>query len=95
MAKTRVAEWNLFKCLSCEGEPEFTPGELREHLKTVHNITEAKGNRRLVFHLDGSDFFQSDYEWKIGDVKLAQQVRCKRRGLDKALWAEEATDEPD
>ena len=80
-------EWNLFKCLTCEGEPEFTPTELKEHLEGVHGITETKGHRKMIFHLDGEDFFQSDYEWELDGVKLVQQVRCKRRGIDKALWS--------
>ncbi len=79
-------EWNLFKCLSCEGEPEFEAAEMKEHLQTVHNIAEAKGTRSLTFHLDGTDFFQSDYTWEIAGVKLAQQVRCKRRGKDLEYW---------
>lgn len=85
-AKTREGEWNLFKCLSCKGEPEFTPEELKAHLQDTHGITETKGTRRMIFHLDGTDFFQSEYEWQIGEVKLDQQVRCKRDKESKKLW---------
>ena len=79
-------EWNLFRCLSCENKPEFTPKEIIVHLETVHNITKMTGIRNLICHLDGKDFYQDDFSWEVSNVKLTQQIRRKRRGESKRLW---------
>jgi len=90
MGKTKADEWNTFICLTCEERPEFPEADkLKEHLTTVHNITEFQGNRQMTMHLDGEDFFQTNYEWDIQGVKLAQAIRCKRRGLDKKIWSQQ------
>lgn len=61
----------------------FTQAEIVEHLKTVHNVEQPiQGKRRMVQHLDGREWFQSNYEWTVGDLVLRQNVRMERADDD-------------
>lgn len=72
---TGVSSYNVFQCC----EQEFTQKEVIAHLKEVHQIdTSAPGTRRMIRHIDGKDFFRSDYEWKFGDLVLHQSVQQER-----------------
>lgn len=35
---------------------------------------------------NGTDFYQSDYEWQIGGLKFYQQTRNKRNKAEQAYW---------
>lgn len=77
-------DFDVWFCLECEGTPEFERAEMMCHLKDVHQIDPktAKGTRRMTMHLDGRDWFQSNYEWEINGMKFANQVRCERAKND-------------
>ncbi|NIN00525.1 MAG: hypothetical protein GTO24_21305 [candidate division Zixibacteria bacterium] len=71
---TEKIEVRVFKCNSCDGEPEFDGAkEIIEHLKEVHKL-EAKGTRQMQMHMRGSGFHRYIWEWEIGEVKLTEFV---------------------
>jgi hypothetical protein len=77
-------DFDVWFCQECEGTPQFERAEMMRHLKDVHQIdpTTAKGTRRMIMHLDGRDWFQSNYEWEINGMKFSNQVRCERSKND-------------
>ncbi len=82
--KKEVSEFNLWSCQSCDAAIEAA--KVNEHLENVHGIKEMKGRKQMLCHMDGADWFQSDYEYTIGDVKLNQSIRCKRNEEDRMYW---------
>lgn len=70
---------NTWKCCSCS-EAEFQHAEMMMHLKDVHGIDPktAKGNRRMLMHMDGDTWFSWQYEWTIGDIKAIQHTISPR-----------------
>lgn len=84
-SKEPVKALNVFMCLSCDGKPEFDgTQEIKAHLKSVHKLTELKGQRSMVMHLDCSDSYHSTYEWEISGVKLAQYT-CNPRAKNDPM----------
>jgi len=87
MKRLSNGEFNIWKCLACEGCPEFEKQEFIEHVKQVHKVPEnAKGDRKLLMHLDSRDFFESIYRWTINDLEFTQCVRCKRAPDDMMAY---------
>lgn len=70
---------HYFVCSTCNDGLQMTQIQAVEHLKSEHNATETKGNRQMTLHLDGRDWYQSNYQWTIGDVQLLEVCRNKRR----------------
>ncbi len=78
-------------CPQCEGNPEFDHPQMMKHLAEVHQIDPktTKGTKRMMMHVDGSDFYASQYEWTIGEKIFVQNACHKRTGLNKQMWMED------
>jgi hypothetical protein len=66
-----MANSDTFKCVTCDLDLTDRKAAV-EHLKVVHQIENPHGNRQMVMHLDGEKFFQTNYEWTFGEVKLME-----------------------
>lgn len=78
-AQTKETSFNRWKCLECEGHPEFEHGEMMKHIRNVHNIPPSTpGTQRMTMHLDGRDWYQTNYVVEINGLKFENQVRSKR-----------------
>lgn len=75
-------------CLTCQPNPELEQKEMMEHMRTVHFIdtSNTRGHRQMMMHLDGSDFFSSQFEWEIGGLKFIQSTCNKRSAKDAMRW---------
>jgi hypothetical protein len=92
-AMTQMAEelqkkemsFNRYQCLVCEGHPQFEHVEMMKHIQEVHQIDPkaTKFSRRMTMHLDGRDWYQSNYEWQHGDLVFAQYARNPRNKKTK------------
>ena len=82
MKKEKVQEFNIFHCLSCEGEPEFKYKALIEHLGSIHGLDTKKGlmgTREMLMHAQGAGFHKYIFEWTLdGGVKFTQSI-CRRK----------------
>lgn len=67
--------FNLFVCLGCENNPEFSLPEFKTHLKEVHSIEETKGTKETVSCMDGAGWYQRTYLWDIKGFQFQQIVR--------------------
>jgi hypothetical protein len=68
----------VFICSNCN--LELSDGkQAAEHLKVVHGIKNTQGTRTMILHIDGSNFYESQYEWIIGDVKLVEVCHNERK----------------
>ncbi len=77
--KEPIKASNVFCCETCESKPVLeSPYDVQKHLKEVHGLTEFKGKRQMLMHLDCEDSFHSTYEWEIGSVKLTQSTTTPR-----------------
>lgn len=83
-------EWHLWYCETCTGKPEFSDKAFRKHAVEVHGLTEkSMGTRRMMQHLDGTKFYQTDYHWQFdGGFAAVESIRLLRRGEDALLWAD-------
>lgn len=85
--KEPVKASNIFQCTTCEGNPEFDNiPAFKEHLQTVHKLTEFKGKKSLTMHLDCADSYHSTYEWEIGELKFNQFTTDPRHKYE-LQWA--------
>lgn len=83
--KRKIVASNTFWCLTCNDDKEMTPEQAKDHLKSVHSIGgEIKGFKRMTMHVDGSDYFKSNYEWVIDGIKLHQHTMNPRK--DRSMW---------
>lgn len=82
--KDKGLSFNTWVCRTCEGEPTFDHKEFIEHLKKVHNIDPktAQGTRTMTMHLDGRDWYQTNYDVVIEGLKFINQVRNERTRND-------------
>lgn len=72
---------NEFTC--CEETFKFE--EFKEHLLSVHKLTpeQFKGNKKMVLHLDGAQWFSSSYQWELETgLKFSQYVMMAREKHD-------------
>lgn len=76
-----------FNVWSCCGE-SFSHEEIMRHLEVAHRLERPiEGNRKMIRHIDGRDWFQSYYEWTIGNLVLHQSVRSMRDANDMMRYA--------
>lgn len=79
-------EFNVFQCEGCKEQPQFDAKDLAGHLKEVHglDVKHVRNKKTMVMHLDGRDFYQSNYRFDLIDAgfSLFQYVRNKRRKDD-------------
>lgn len=73
MAKTkewiRLVSW---KCLECEGNPEFEHPDMMKHMREVHGFDPktTKGTRSGLVFLDGAGFYQNTYKYEVNGMKF-------------------------
>ena len=86
--KTERRFGSFWKCLSCEGSPDFEHSDMMKHLTDAHKIDvhNTKGTSMTIMHMDGDTWFSWDYEWQIEDVKAAQHTCYERSPEDAAMW---------
>ncbi len=79
LQKTSLS-FNRWKCLECKGEPEFEHADMMKHMQDVHQIDtkNAKGTKQMSMHLDGRDWYQTNYNVEINGMKFLNLVRNKR-----------------
>jgi hypothetical protein len=90
MAKRKRGEpVREFYCETCKQEKCMNLEELKEHLVNLHGIDigKVKGTREMTMHMDGSKFYQSNYLWTFGEVKVTEVVSATRVGEDRKMWA--------
>lgn len=68
-------EWRrtiTWKCMECEGNPEFESPEMWKHMKEVHGFDPktTKGTRSTIMSLDGSGFYQNTFEYEVNGMKF-------------------------
>lgn len=88
--KKKAAEpgFNIFQCQLCADHPQFEqPGAFSTHLEEAHQMdAKAKYQKRMLSHMDASDWYQTDYEFLNNDVVFAlQSIRLPRQ--DKGYWS--------
>ena len=73
---------NVFTCLTCKENPTFSHKDFILHVEKQHGFKPKQGKRLMSMHMDGSDWFSSDYSWEFIHegviVKANQFVRCSR-----------------
>lgn len=77
---------NRWVCVTCNSK-SMTQNKMKSHLDSDHGISgDLKGSRQMLIHIDGRDFFASDYNWVFetnkGEVNAVQKTvtpRAKRR----------------
>ena len=77
--------FDLWKCDTCADKPEFESTEaMKTHLVEVHkmDMKTTKFSKKMLCHLDGAKFFQSDYRYTGGGVDLFNSVRHSRDKSD-------------
>ena len=86
--QSKDLSFDNWMCNECEGQPEFPHAEMVKHLKEVHQIDLkiAKGTQRMTMHLDGKDWYQTNYEIEIDGKKFARFVRNERDADDMMRW---------
>jgi hypothetical protein len=77
--KDKRPQFNIWRCLECEGQPEMEHGEFVKHIREVHNIQpDTSGTQTMTMHLDGRDWYQSNYAVTFNGLKFENYVRNKR-----------------
>lgn len=72
-------EFDRWKCLECADEPEFESNDFVKHLQDVHEIKPGtSGTQQMRMHMDGKDWYQSNYEVVIDGKRFMHLVRNKR-----------------
>lgn len=66
----------------------FEHAEMMKRLKEVHGIDPAttKGKKQMVWHIDGTTWFDWRWDWEIGGKTFQQSTRTMRSGEDAAYW---------
>lgn len=70
---------------------EFTHDEFKSHLLDDHKVDvneKTQGTKKMLMHLDGSDYFSSQYEWEIAGVKGIIQNTCSKRSKSSRMYWE-------
>lgn len=81
-----------FFCETCKpkdgSEPEMDVEALKVHMQTVHgvDVLATQGTREMLMHMDGRDFYQSNFRWTVGGVIFTEIDWQPRRGADKRIW---------
>jgi hypothetical protein len=73
MAKTK--EWKRtvsWKCLVCEGNPEFEHSDMMKHMREVHGFEPktTKATKSALMCLDGQGFYQNTFEYEVNGMKF-------------------------
>jgi hypothetical protein len=76
--KQPVDAVNSFYCPTCDQTLDG-PTEFKTHLTQAHGITEFKGTRKTVLHLDCADCYIYEFELEIGGLKFSRSTRNPRK----------------
>lgn len=81
-------QFNFFICQTCDpdGKKEYSFEEIVQHLADVHGIDTKtqKCKREMLMHLDGRDWYQSNYRLDFGrGVILINYVRNNRSKAER------------
>ena len=79
-------ESNTFYCCACASKHEGV-SEFKKHLSDVHKITELKGTRKGLTHMDGADWYSWEFELEIGGLKFVQSTFSHRHKNDPMRFA--------
>lgn len=77
--------FNHFICDSCKDAVAMELKEFKEHLASVHGIdaTNFKGRKQMVMHMDGADWYASNFKWTLeGGLIFHQHVQNARGKSD-------------
>ena len=80
MATYEYQTTRTWKCLECEGQPEFEHLEMMKHMREIHGFEPktSNGTRELVMCLDGSGFYHHTYEIIINGMKFREFRQAER-----------------
>ena len=80
MATGNYETSRVWRCLECEGQPQFEHAEMMQHMRDVHGFEPktSKGTRQAVMFLDGSGFHSSTYEIEINGMKFMEYRHSER-----------------
>lgn len=84
---TRLS-FDIWRCLECEGQPEFERSDFLKHLHEVHNLM-TKGKpfkQKFLRHLDAREWFQTDYEIEFEGLRFVNFKRDEREADDMMRW---------
>jgi len=66
-----------FKCITCDQILDGSKTAI-DHLKIVHAIDSPKGTKQMILHMDGRDWYQSNYLWLFGEIEMLE-IRISKR----------------
>jgi uncharacterized protein YlaI len=72
---------NNFVCSACKDAKPMVFEEFKHHLFTVHEIKadQLNGSKKMVMHLDGTQYHSSVYEWElVTGLKFTQSITMAR-----------------
>ena len=80
---TKTKEWKrtvTWKCLECNGEPEFGNPEMMKHMQEVHSFDPktAPATKRTLMCLDGEGFYQNTFEYEVNGLKFMKYDHGQR-----------------
>lgn len=87
MRKTKSREVkpsDVWWCETCKDNKEMSFDEMKAHMKDKHNITELKGKRETLMHMDGDTWFSWQFKVTIGNVVLTNST-CQPRARDDIM----------
>lgn len=66
---------NEFTCILCTPAVTMAAGEYRAHRENVHQLTDHRGKRKAVAHIDADTWFSWSYTWHdpVTDAAFANQ----------------------
>ncbi len=70
-----MGSYCLYTCLTCNDGIEYdSKVEFKNHLIAVHGYKERTiGTRRFSYHMDGSGFHETGFEWDYGTFKFLEK----------------------
>jgi hypothetical protein len=73
---------NIYHCMTCQGEPKFDGfPAIKAHLMEVHGMDTSgmKAKKELIMHLDGIDYYISNYKIILGNgIELHNHTETMR-----------------
>ena len=75
---------NNFICNECKGKP-MTQKNFMDHLREVHKLDpdKLKGHSKRLMHMDGKDWYSSEYLWTLeSGLTFNQYCRNQRSKND-------------
>jgi hypothetical protein len=85
----KAESFNIWKCLACEGEPEFEHVAMMRHLQEVHGIDTktTRASRKMLQHCDGREWYQTNFELEVNGLKFINYCRNARAKNDMMRFA--------